>query len=140
MPPGPRDPSDPAEWLRRARSNLVRAKARDKLPDVLLEDLCFDAQQAAEKAIKALLVGRAIQFPKSHDIIDLLTLFERGGGEVPPEIREADRLTSYAVEARYPGLSEDVSAEEYLRAIEFAERVVRWVERLIGPRTSGENE
>lgn len=29
MPPGLRDPGDPAEWLRRARSNLTRA-ARDR--------------------------------------------------------------------------------------------------------------
>jgi len=56
MPPERRDPTDPAEWLRRARSNLARAKADRNLADVLYEDLCFDAQQAAEKAIKGLLV------------------------------------------------------------------------------------
>ncbi len=43
-------PDDPREWLNRARSNLVRAKNR--IPGAYLEDLCFDAQQAAEKAIK----------------------------------------------------------------------------------------
>ncbi|MFQ5880960.1 MAG: HEPN domain-containing protein [Candidatus Methylomirabilales bacterium] len=40
-------PEDPREWLNRARSNLVRAKTKRK--GVYLEDLCFDAQQAAEK-------------------------------------------------------------------------------------------
>ena len=39
-------PDDPREWLNRARSNLARAHAR--VPDAYLEDLCFDAQQAAE--------------------------------------------------------------------------------------------
>jgi HEPN domain-containing protein len=48
MPPERRPPDDPQEWLNRARSNLVRATAA--MPDVYLEDLCFDAQQAAEKA------------------------------------------------------------------------------------------
>jgi HEPN domain-containing protein len=131
MPPGNRDPTDPEEWLRRARSNLARAKARDRLPEVLLEDLCFDAQQAAEKAIKAVLVGRGVHFPKTHDILDLLTLFEGSGGEVPSELREADRLTSHAVESRYPGMAEDISEEEYLQAVGFAELVVRWAERLV---------
>ena len=42
-------PDDPREWLNRARSNVLRAQTR--LPGVYLEDLCFDAQQAAEKAI-----------------------------------------------------------------------------------------
>ena len=40
---------DPSEWVSRAKSNLIRAKNR--IPGVYLEDLCFDAQQAAEKAI-----------------------------------------------------------------------------------------
>lgn len=41
---------DPREWLNRARSNLALARA--KSPGIYLEDLCFHAQQAAEKAIK----------------------------------------------------------------------------------------
>lgn len=35
-------PSDPREWLFRAHSNLKIARITD--PEVLLEDLCFDAQ------------------------------------------------------------------------------------------------
>lgn len=31
--------TDPNEWLRRARSNLARAKIR--IPEACLEDLCF---------------------------------------------------------------------------------------------------
>src|SRR5262245_44069890 len=46
-------PDDPREWLSRARSNLARAAHGPHLPEVYLEDLCFDAQQAAEKAIRA---------------------------------------------------------------------------------------
>ena len=41
--------------------NLVRAQAM--LPGVYLEDLCFDAQQAAEKAIKAVLIARGAIIP-----------------------------------------------------------------------------
>jgi HEPN domain-containing protein len=55
MPPERRPPDDPIEWLNRAKSNPARATADINLPGVYLEDLCFDAQQAAEKAIKALL-------------------------------------------------------------------------------------
>jgi len=72
MPPEYRDPTDPAEWLRRARSNLARARADRGLPEVLYEDLCFDAQQAVEKCLKALLVYRQAPFPKTHAIADLL--------------------------------------------------------------------
>ena len=55
-------PDDPREWLNHARSNLAMAKNR--VPEVYLEDLCFEAQQAAEKAIKAVMIMRNIEFPK----------------------------------------------------------------------------
>lgn len=134
MPPEYRDPTDPAEWLRRARSNLARARADRGLPDVLYEDLCFDAQQAVEKSLKALLVHRRIAFPKTHAIADLLTLAQRGEIEIPEEILQASELTEYAVEARYPGLFEDVTQEDYAQALEVAERVLAWVEALISRR------
>lgn len=128
MPPELRDPTDPSESLRRARSNLVRARAGRPSPEVLYEDLCFDAQQAAEKAIKALLVQRHVRFPKTHDLLDLLTVLDRSGLPIPAEIREADALTQYSVETRYPGLGEDVTADEHARAVELAQRVLDWVE------------
>ena len=46
-PPERFPPDDPREWLNRAKSNL--AMAMNRTPDVYLEDLCFEAQQAAEK-------------------------------------------------------------------------------------------
>jgi len=137
MPPELRDPGDPAEWLRRARSNLARAKADRDVPDVVYEDLCFDAQQAAEKAIKALLVKQQVLFPKAHVIGELLTLAHNSGIDVPPQIRESALLTDYAVVTRYPGSAEDVTAAQYERAIELAERVVRWAEALVTSRSKG---
>ena len=47
-------PDDPREWWNRARSSLALAKTRP--PEAYQEDLCSEAQQAAEKAIKALLI------------------------------------------------------------------------------------
>ena len=93
------DPADPREWLNRARSSLRHAQSRDE--GVYLEELCFDAQQAVAKSLKALLVYRKIAFPKTHAIADLLTLAQMGGIEIPEEILQASELTEYAVEARY---------------------------------------
>ena len=61
MPPERFPPDDPREWLTRARRNLAQARAH--ISEVYLEDLCFDAQQAAEKAIKALLLQRVLSRP-----------------------------------------------------------------------------
>lgn len=46
----------------------------------------------------------------------------------------AAALSDYAVEARYPGLAEPVTEEEYRQAVALAETVVRWVEQLIQGR------
>ena len=133
MPPDTKDATDPREWLRRAKSNLARARAGKVDPDILYEDICFDAQQAAEKAIKAVLVSRDVRLRRSHDIIDLLTLVSEAGLDVPDFVKEADRLTHYAVQTRYPGISEDVDKEETGEAVRLAGEVLEWAEGVIGP-------
>jgi len=129
MPPERRPPDDPIEWLNRAKSNLARSTADINLPGIYLEDLCFDAQQAAEKAIKALLLSRGIVFPFVHDLAELVTVLQQSGQEVPTSIAEAARLTRFAVETRYPSLAEAVTREDYDRAIAIAGEVIRWVEK-----------
>ena len=129
MPPERRPPDDPIEWLNRARSNLARARADINLPGIYLEDLCFDAQQAAEKAIKALLLFRGSAFPFVHDLAELVTVLQHSGQEVPSSVAEAARLTRFAVETRYPSLAEPVTREDYDRAIAIATEVICWVEK-----------
>lgn len=123
-------PDDPREWLNRARSNLIRATA--EAPGVYLEDLCYDAQQAAEKALKALLILRGVAFPYVHDLGKLLTLLQQAGIAIPEAVKDAGRLTRFAVGARYPGVSEPVTYQEWQEAVAIAERVVRWVEGMLG--------
>jgi HEPN domain-containing protein len=137
MPPRLRSANDPAEWLRHARSNLSRCRADRRLPEVLFEDLCFDAQQAAEKAVKAVLVLNGRRFPKTHDVGELLDLVAATGVAVPREVLLAKRLTPYAVAGRYPGVSEDASEEDYKEALATAEHVVRWAETLVGAQKAG---
>ena len=91
--------------------------------------MCFHAQQAAEKAIKGLLIWHGIQFPYVHDLAALLTLLEKATGDLPESIRQADRLTRFAVQTRYPGTGAPVSQEKYREATKLAEGVVRWAEK-----------
>jgi HEPN domain-containing protein len=129
MPDERFEADDPREWLNRARSNL--AKARGTAPDVYLEDLCFDAQQAAEKAIKAVLIHLEVRFPFVHDLAQLLGLVERAGMVVSESLMRAVILSDYAVEARYPGIAEPVTEPEYEEVIVLAEQVVQWAQRAI---------
>ena len=122
----PHDPGSPASWLRFARSDMALAR-QHPAGDVLPETLCFHAQQAAEKSIKAVLVHRGIPVPKLHSIERLIDLLP---SDVP---RSADliasaQLTDYATVFRYPGEESPVSDEEYEEAVRLAEAVVAWAQ------------
>jgi HEPN domain-containing protein len=112
-------------WLQRAQSNLAIARV-GKREGILLEDLCFEAQQAAEKALKALLIYLGGEYPRTHAFTLLLARLETYQ-EVPPAIREVVELSDYAVQMRYPGDYYPVSDEEYARAVDLADRVLNWV-------------
>lgn len=118
-------PEEPREWLNRAQSDLLLAKAKKE--GIYLEDLCFHAQQAVEKAVKALMIKHGIEFPYIHDIAGLFTLLERAGHNLPKKVREGEKLTRFAVFTRYPGIAQPISRKEYNEAIRIARDVVRWV-------------
>ncbi len=77
------------------------------------------------------LIHLGVEFPYVHDITDLLTILEGKGHSISGDIREAGRLTRFAVETRYPGLSEPVTQDEYEKAIAIADIVVRWAEEIL---------
>jgi HEPN domain-containing protein len=114
-------------WLKRAVSSLEKAKI-GKISDALFyEDLCFDCQQAAEKALKALLIYIGISFPRTHSLNMLIALLKGQNIHVPTEVESAVILNEYAVATRYPGEYEPVTAEEYLEAVKIAVKVIEWV-------------
>ena len=118
-------------WLKRARSNLERAKMGKVTQGILYEDLCFDAQQAVEKSLKAILINLNQSFPNTHSIGILLKLIEEAGVVIPKNINQAKLLTAYAVDARYPGDYEPVNKEEYKEALKVAENVFKWLDNII---------
>ena len=54
--------NSPAKWIEHAKADLALASI-SLPPGVLYELLCFHAQQAAEKAIKAVLIHQGVDFP-----------------------------------------------------------------------------
>ena len=122
-------PGSSGDWLRYARADL--ALARVPLPEGgLYELLCFHAQQAAEKSVKAVLLHYGIEPPRTHNLerlIDLLpTCISR-----TTVLSQSARLTVYGTAARYPSDVEAVSGEEYQEAFHLAAAVVVWAEKII---------
>ena len=70
MPHSLKLPGSAVNWLARAKGDL--AIAGSELPKgAFLEDFCFHTQQAAEKALKAVLVYHGIKFRYTHDLDEI---------------------------------------------------------------------
>ena len=106
--------------------------ARADATGALVEDLCFEAQQVADKAIKAVFVHRGVAFPFIHDLDRLLQLLEQSGIKGPRYVTDSKELTRFAVATRYPGFSGPVTKRQYRRSLRIAESVLRWAERKVG--------
>lgn len=120
------------EWMHWARSDLAVAYMTEN-ERIAPQILAFHAQQAAEKALKALLVQRQVEFPHTHVIGVILNLCQAAGYEGTEDLAEATTLTRYAVATRYPGAEYSVSRTEAQEAAGLAGRVLAWVERQIEP-------
>jgi HEPN domain-containing protein len=129
MPPEEIEPGEPGDWLRHAWSDLELARTT-RNSKILLEDLCFHAQQATEKALKAVLIFRSMPFLRTHNIRALMDLLPEDLN-LPEEAKKAPILTDYAVLTRYPGDLEPVTEEEYKEAVRIAEMVVQWAEKMV---------
>ncbi len=120
----------PEEWLIRAKSNLAMAR-QPKLDQILFEDYCYQAHQAAEKALKAIYRSRGIVFGDEEDIGKLLKGLEKKGLVPPPEVLGSSRLTQYLTHTRIPGRAEPVDENEFQKALGLAQGVVSWAGQFI---------
>jgi HEPN domain-containing protein len=119
------------DWLEQARRDLKAA--RDSASAENYEWACFQAQQSAEKALKALLRFHNIE-PKGHTII---TLLQHASTFAPPPqglgsvARELDR---HYIQPRYPnGFASGYPAQFYDlssagSAIDRAQQILVYVE------------
>jgi HEPN domain-containing protein len=112
---------------------LLAARALLAHPMAAYDTAAFHAQQAAEKALKAVLVRHQVSFGRTHDIADLLLKAEGVAPEIRAALTGAESLTPFAVDARYPGAEPALGREEAIPMVDLAERVVDHVRGLLAP-------
>jgi HEPN domain-containing protein len=116
-------------WINRAKSSYELSIVT-VTRNMYYEDLCYQSQQAVEKAIKGLLIFYNIEPDFTHNIGILLKELERIT-DIPENVREATELTTYAVQTRYPGEYDEITKEEYEKSIKIAKNCLDWVENKI---------
>ena len=115
------------QWIKIAERDLLTAKQGLETNEVVTDTVCFHCQQAAEKYLKAFLVRKQIEFSKTHNIMFLLNLCSSVDKSFKENLPEADNLTDYAVEIRYPDDWYEPTIEETKQAYEVALKVKNFV-------------
>lgn len=93
--------------------------------------ICFHAQQAVEKCLKAALYARAVEFRRTHDLTLLCELLTAHNVPLPVAAEELSALTPCAVTLRY----DDAEIEVAHLSVEETDRITtvtrQWAEDIV---------
>lgn len=112
-------------WLGFALGDLEAARSRRGRP-VRPRIVAFQAQQAAEKAVKAALILDGIEPRRTHDLDDLRERLP-SGWRLKLRMPNLGRLSDYAAESRYPDDMTPVTAIQSATAVRQAIAVVHLI-------------
>lgn len=104
------------KWFKKAESDLLVIKNNLLSKEIPVDACCFHAQQAAEKYMKAYLVSRMINFPKTHDLQSLLNLCISINASFNNILEPSIRLSDFAIAPRYPDAFDDLTFDDALNA------------------------
>ena len=97
---------------------LLKAFNEDTI-EIDIEKIYFELQQSGEKYLKAVLSKKAVDFPKSHDIEQLINISVKNSIILDRDIEMLIELSDYAVEGRYSIIHDDLNdSDKYIVLLE----------------------
>ena len=112
-----------AQWTAKAEQDFEAAVHLLEEGARFADTIGFLSQQSVEKYLKAFLIFRGIEFPRTHDIHKLLQLVATADAEMAASLADTDLLTPFGVEVRYPGDKPEMLPGGASESIELARRV-----------------
>ncbi len=110
-------------WLTKAANDMLNIENNLAAENIPWDTICFHAQQAAEKTIKAYLAYHALPITRTHDLVALLSQ----AAEINPELGQlrvaCQKLNYYAVSSRYPDDLFEPDAKEGLEMVEISQEI-----------------
>jgi HEPN domain-containing protein len=121
------------EWIKIGEEELQAAEHLFEAS--LYRMVCYHAQQAVEKILKAILTEREIEFSRTHNLLDLSNAVKEIGYESPLSVEDAVFLNS-VYRARYPaalGLlpTGEPTKEDADRALQSAQKMYEWLKEVL---------
>ncbi|MDO8631222.1 MAG: HEPN domain-containing protein [Phycisphaerales bacterium] len=111
------------KWLRYGREDLAAAAALQDSGVGVPRQVCWLAQQAAEKTLKGTLAYLQIDFPRTHDL-ELLRNILPEPSRSRLESLDTSELSEWAVEGRYPGDWPEATESDARHAVALAQQIL----------------
>lgn len=112
------------EWFQKAREDELNALSVLKHRDGTPANVCFLAQQMAEKYLKGSLLFYSGDYPKTHDLVQLATLIEKHIPDINKLENNFFSLKPYYIATRYPGdISEEFNWDMAEEAMSLSEEI-----------------
>lgn len=111
------------KWLLKADHDLKNIENNLSAEEIPYDTLCFHAQQAIEKCLKGALVFFGQDISKTHDLVWLLQSLTPFIRELAQYEDELEKITEFAVEARYPDVFYEPSLDETKQAYHLAIKI-----------------
>jgi len=119
------------QWVIKAENDLRNAEHTLTLKENCPYDtVCFHAQQCVEKYLKGLLTFAGVDFPKIHDIGEIIRLVPTRF-KIPIDPASQEKLTDFATVNRYPGEWEPVERTDAEAAVAKAREVRKSVREFL---------
>jgi HEPN domain-containing protein len=115
--------------LKKAANDLIAAEAILDTEHAL-DTVCFHAQQAVEKSLKAILAFYDVSYPWRHDLGELVNLVKPLAPQIAPLEDRILRMSPYAVEARYDDEFDPLLVEAS-QAFDTADEVYRLICKIL---------
>ncbi len=117
-------------WILKANNDFKTGKDEMATEEPATDTICFHMQQCVEKYLKGYLVFHNVDFRKTHDIAELIELCKK----IEEQFEElynldADSLTIYASDIRYPDDFYMPTIEETRECIETAIKAMDFVKK-----------
>jgi HEPN domain-containing protein len=122
---------DPTQWIAFAEQDLLAIRNNMSAVDVPCGVVCFLAQQAAEKYLKAFLVSKGLEPERSHDLAAVLAACVKVDANFTSLEPDCVLLAPYAVAPRYPTAAGLPTREATENAVAATNRIAEFVRKCL---------
>ena len=117
------------EWLDKAEEDFKFAE-KNLQEDEFYPQICFHFHQAAEKYLKAAIIGNGLKFRPVHDLIEMISTLKETFSSATEIEEDCKFINPFYIETRYPvhwPTSYNKKTAELAR--DSAENIRKWVKK-----------